>query len=66
MSCEFGSRVRVTLFGQSHGEAVGAVLDGLPAGEAIDLDSPFCTAARPVRRTPPRGWKAISRMCSAA
>ena len=32
MSCEFGSRVRVTLFGQSHGEAVGAVLDGLPAG----------------------------------
>ena len=38
MSCEFGSRVRVTLFGQSHGEAVGAVLDGLPAGEAIDLD----------------------------
>ena len=38
MSCEFGSLVRVTLFGQSHGEAVGAVLDGLPAGEAIDLD----------------------------
>ena len=37
MSCEFGSRVRVTLFGQSHGEAVGAVLDGLPAGEEIDL-----------------------------
>ena len=26
MSCEFGSRVRVTLFGQSHGEAVGAVI----------------------------------------
>ena len=37
MSCEFGRRVRVTLFGQSHGEAVGAVLDGLPAGEEIDL-----------------------------
>ena len=75
MSCEFGSRVRVTLFGQSHGEAVGAVLDGLPAGEEIDLSqaqaflrrrAPGQNAWSTPRRTPPRGWKAISRMCSAA
>lgn len=38
MSSTIGERVRVTLFGQSHGEAVGVVVDGLPAGEAVDLD----------------------------
>lgn len=37
MSSEFGTLLRVSLFGQSHGEAVGVVMDGLPAGEAIDL-----------------------------
>ena len=30
--------ISLSLFGQSHGEAVGMVLDGLPAGEAISLD----------------------------
>lgn len=28
----FGSLLRVTTFGESHGEGVGAVLDGMPAG----------------------------------
>lgn len=36
MSSEFGYTLKVTVFGQSHGEAVGAVADGFPAGEAID------------------------------
>lgn len=36
MSSTIGERLRVTLFGQSHGEAVGVVVDGLPGGEAID------------------------------
>ena len=36
MSATFGSRIRVTLFGQSHAPAVGAVVDGLPAGLPID------------------------------
>lgn len=31
----FGSLVRVTTFGESHGPALGAVMDGLPAGIAI-------------------------------
>lgn len=39
MSSTIGSRVRVTIFGQSHGEAIGCVIDGLPAGERIDLDA---------------------------
>jgi len=37
MSSEFGKYLQVTIFGQSHGKAVGVVLDGLPAGEPIDL-----------------------------
>ena len=28
----FGRKFRVTIFGESHGEAVGVVLDGVPAG----------------------------------
>lgn len=36
MSSDFGRIVRVSIFGQSHGEAIGAVIDGLPAGKKID------------------------------
>ncbi len=38
MSSEFGRILRVSVFGQSHGRAVGVLLDGLPAGEAVDLE----------------------------
>ncbi|MBQ6808541.1 MAG: chorismate synthase [Firmicutes bacterium] len=38
MSSSYGERIRLSLFGQSHGEAVGMILDGLPAGESIDLE----------------------------
>ena len=39
MSSEFGTILRVSVFGQSHGKAVGVVVDGLPAGEAVDLEA---------------------------
>ncbi|WP_457746068.1 chorismate synthase [Sulfurimonas sp.] len=32
----FGYKLRYTTFGESHGKAIGCVLDGLPAGLAID------------------------------
>jgi chorismate synthase len=35
-SNSFGALLRVTTFGESHGPALGAVVDGLPAGLAID------------------------------
>ena len=39
MASEFGNRLKVSLFGESHGDAVGMVLSGLPAGESIDLEA---------------------------
>ena len=33
----FGNIFKVTTFGESHGAAVGGVIDGMPAGVAIDL-----------------------------
>ena len=38
MSSEFGRLLKVSVFGQSHGKAVGVNIDGLPAGEAVDLE----------------------------
>ena len=38
MKNTFGNNVSVTLFGESHGEAIGAVVDGLPAGISVDED----------------------------
>jgi len=34
----FGRKFTLTTFGESHGEAVGGVVDGMPAGVAIDTD----------------------------
>ena len=34
----FGNIFKLTTFGESHGEAVGGVVDGLPAGIDIDID----------------------------
>ncbi len=34
----FGNRLRLTSFGESHGKAIGGVLDGFPAGITIDFD----------------------------
>ena len=34
----FGTHFRLTTFGESHGAAVGGIIDGFPSGIAIDLD----------------------------
>ncbi len=38
MSSSFGTIVKLSVFGQSHSAAIGAVVDGLPAGEAVDME----------------------------
>ena len=51
MSCNFGNNIKITIFGQSHSEAIGVVIDGLPAGFKIDTEK---TAAFMARRAPGR------------
>ena len=50
MKNTFGNNVSVTLFGESHGEAIGAVLDGVAAGITVDRDfiANLLTLRRPV------------------
>lgn len=38
MKNTFGSKIPVTLFGESHGPAVGALIDGLPAGTPVSRE----------------------------
>jgi chorismate synthase len=49
MKNTFGSNITLTLFGESHGEAIGAVLDGLPAGVAVNREkiAEFLSKRRP-------------------
>jgi len=35
----YGTLFRVTTFGESHGEALGGIIDGCPAGIALDFDA---------------------------
>ncbi len=35
----FGENLKLTIFGESHGDAIGMVLDGFPAGFAIDFEA---------------------------
>ena len=39
MSSMIFSRLKLSIFGQSHSAGIGVVIDGLPAGEYIDLDA---------------------------
>ncbi len=34
----WGTKLKLTIFGESHGDAIGAVIDGIPAGLSIDMD----------------------------
>lgn len=49
MADVWGSNIHLTIFGESHGKAIGMVLDGLPAGIPIDLEQ---VAAEMKRRAP--------------
>lgn len=58
MNNTFGRSAALTIFGESHGVSIGAVLDGLPAGEAIDWDAVRMEMAR---RAPGRNAMSTAR-----
>ena len=46
MSSEFGNRIKLSVFGESHGEAIGCVIDSLPAGVKLDMDKIYLDMSR--------------------
>ena len=68
----FGRCFRVEIFGESHGKAVGIVVDGCPAGIELSLDDLEADLARrrsapsapPIgaRKTPPRSSRGSTRV----
>lgn len=78
MSSSWGERIRVSVFGQSHSAAVGAVVEGLPAGFPVDMNrlsafmarrspgkSPFSTARKEADEIEFLGGIARGRLCGA-
>lgn len=38
MSSSYGENIRLTIFGQSHSPAIGMTMEGIPAGQRIDME----------------------------
>ena len=58
MSSTYGEKIKISVFGESHGNGIGVVLDGLPAGAEIDTDG---VLAQMKRRAPGRDKTATPR-----
>lgn len=46
MSSTYGDKIKISVFGESHGNGIGVVIDGFPAGVKIDMDKVLVQMAR--------------------
>jgi chorismate synthase len=46
MSSTYGDKIKISVFGESHGNGIGVVIDGLPAGVKIDMDKVLVQMSR--------------------
>ena len=46
MSSNFGQNIKLSVFGESHGSAIGCIIDGLPAGFELDMEKIYFEMAR--------------------
>lgn len=46
MSSTYGDKIKISVFGESHGNGIGVVIDGLPAGFEVDFDRVLAQMAR--------------------
>lgn len=46
MSSTYGEKIKISVFGESHGNGIGVVIDGLSAGVKIDMDSVLVQMSR--------------------
>ena len=59
MSSIMCDKIKVSIFGESHGEAIGCVIDGLPSGIKLDLDKIYQDLSR---RAPGKDRTATARL----
>ena len=46
MSANWGNNIELSIFGESHGPAIGIVIGGLPAGMKLDMDETTCARTK--------------------
>jgi len=66
MSSSFGTIVKVSVFGQSHSAGIGAVVEGLPPGEPIDMEKVRQFMRRRAPGNAAHSTRRTSRRCSPA
>ena len=59
MSSTWGNNIKLSMFGESHGAAIGITIDGLPSGIGLDLEG---IKMEMRRRAPGRDKTATARL----
>lgn len=59
MSGVWGNKIKLSIFGESHGKAIGINIDGLPAGIKLDMD---CISREMARRAPGKSELSTTRI----